>query len=211
MPTLLSVNVGSPEPLPGRTYLSGIRKRSQPGPVEIGALGLTDDAVLDKKHHGGLDQAVYLYLQSDYDWWMEELQQPLDPGTFGENLTIGGLAGDTLSVGDRLAIGPVLIEITSHRAPCATLAARIGDPKFVRRFHRARRPGAYCRVLQPGAVEAGTTIAYTPYSGTTVRLTELVDTEGERQIDPALIRRALQAPIHYKIRADFETRLAAGH
>ena len=139
---------------------------------------------------------------------MGERGQALAAGTFGENLTIAGLDGAGLAVGDRFRIGAALLEITSHREPCSTLAARMGDPRFVRRFHQAHRPGAYLRVLTPGTVRAGDTVDYRPYAGETVRLAELVDTEGERSIDPAFMRRALRAPVHYKMRADFERRLA---
>ena len=37
---------------------------------------------------------------------------------------------------------------------------------------------------------------------------ELVDIEGKREIDPGFMRRALEAPLHTKMRADFEARLA---
>lgn len=206
--SLVSVNTGRPQRIPDHSAPTGILKAPRPGPVEIGPLGLADDAVMDKRHHGGPDQAVYLYLQSDYDWWAEELGEPLQPGTFGENLTVGGLEGDKLAVGDRFVIGEVELEITSHREPCSTFAARMSDPKWVRRFHRAHRPGAYLRVLKTGAVEAGMAVTFTPFAGETVRLTELVDIEGVRSVDPDFMRRALKAPIHEKMRAKFEARIA---
>lgn len=203
-----SVNVATPQPLAGRRKPTGIFKQAQPGPVPIGPLGLEGDAIMDRKHHGGPDQAVYIYLQADYDWWMEELGNTLEPGTFGENLTIGGLAGETLAVGDRFRIGAVELEVTLHRAPCATLAARMGDPGYVRRFQRARRPGAECSVLRPGEVEAGMPVTYSPFGGPPLRLVELVDADSLREPDPAFMRRALATPIHHKLRADYEARLA---
>lgn len=206
---LVSVNTGKPEKIATRSGLSGIFKRPVDGPVAVGPLGLAGDAILDRKHHGGTEQAVYIYLAADYDWWMEELGRPLEPGTFGENLTIGGLDGAGLAVGDRFTIGEVVLEVTSHREPCATFAARMGDPKWVRRFHRAHRPGAYARVLRSGPVAAGMTVGYAPFSGETVVVAELVDIEGAREIDPEFMRRALKAPLHKKMRADFEARLAA--
>ena len=44
--------------------------------------------IASKKHHGGPDQAVYVYGEHDYAWWSEQLGRPLEPGTFGENLTV---------------------------------------------------------------------------------------------------------------------------
>ena len=57
---LLSVKVGRPEKIEAKAGLSGIFKRPVNGPVAIGPLGLDGDAVLDRKHHGGPDQAVYI-------------------------------------------------------------------------------------------------------------------------------------------------------
>ena len=84
---------------------TGIDKRPTDGPVEIGRLGLSGDTIWSKKHHGGPDQAVYVYGEDDYDWWAKELGRPLDPGTFGENLTVAGLATGAAIVGDRLHVG----------------------------------------------------------------------------------------------------------
>ena len=51
------------------------------------------------------------------------------------------------------------------RIPCVTLAARMGDPTFVKRFRRAERPGVYCRVITPGAVNAGDPVTLLPFTG----------------------------------------------
>ena len=58
MPTLLSVNIGSPELLNGSATPTGIVKLPRTGPVTIDEMGVLGDAVMDKKHHGGRDQAV---------------------------------------------------------------------------------------------------------------------------------------------------------
>ena len=53
-----------------------------------------------------------------------------------------------------------MLEITAPRIPCGTLAARMGDAGFVKRFKEAERPGAYTRVLQTGHVQAGDEFTY---------------------------------------------------
>lgn len=208
MPRLLSVNVGAPQLLAGSQSPTGIVKVPRSGPVPVDAAGVLGDAVMDRRHHGGIDQAVYLYLQSDYEFWATELGALPAPGTFGENLTIAGLAGADLCVGDRLEIGDVLLEITSHRTPCNTFARRMGDRQWIRRFHKARRPGAYLRVLAAGMLEAGMAVAYTPFGGERVTLAEFMALDGAREIPEATMRRFLATPVHYKTRADFEARLA---
>jgi len=205
---LLAVNLGKPEPIPSRTAMTGIYKRPQKSSVRIGKLGLEGDAVLDRKHHGGVDQAIYVYFQSDYDFWDAEMGTTIQPGTFGENLTIDGIDGMAVSVGDRFAIGEAVLEVTSHRTPCSVFAARMGDPKWVKTFHRAGRPGAYCRVIAEGAVEAGMDVGYQGFAGEKVTISELMALDGVREIPQATLERALRAPVHYKMREDFEARLA---
>ena len=208
MAHLVSVNIGAPTVQPGSAEVTGIVKTPRTGPVMIDEMGVVGDAVMNKKHHGGPDQAIYLYLQSDYDWWMVELGTPIEPGTFGENLTIGAVDGATLAIGDRFAIGDVLIEVTYHRTPCATFARRMGDPKWVKRFHRARRPGAYARVLQAGIVEAGMEVDYRPFVGERVTVAELMALDGEPSLPVELLRRVLETPIRLKTRAKYEAALA---
>jgi len=207
MPSLLSVNRGTARQIDGYKPLTGIIKTPVVS-AQIDRLGLDDDAICDRKHHGGADQAIYLYFADDYQFWADQLGRRIDPGTFGENLTIAGVEGRQVAIGDRFAIGPVLLEVTYHRTPCMTFAARMGDPGWVRRFHRGNRPGAYCRVLEPGAVAAGMDIDYLPYAGERVTVSDLMALDGVRDIDPAFMRRALTTPIREQTRFKYETRLA---
>lgn len=159
---LTSVNVATPQPIDGKSGLSGIFKLPQSGPVAIHPLGLENDAIVDTENHGGLDQAVYIYGLPDYDWWAEQLGHEVPPGTFGENLTFSELASASIRVGDQFEIGEVLLEVTYPRIPCVTLARRMNDPKFVKKFHKARRPGIYARVLREGSVAAGMDVLHRP-------------------------------------------------
>ena len=208
MAILASINIGQPQPIPGKSAKTGIYKTPVEGDVAIAREGVAGDAVMDSKHHGGRDQAVYLYFADDYAWWSKELGRDIAPGTFGENLTIGGVEGRQVAVGDRFTIDAVVLEVTSHRTPCNVFALRMGDPKFIRRFHRAGRPGAYCRVIAEGTVHAGQPVRHTPFAGERTTVAELMALDGVRDPDPAILRRALTAPVHYKMRADFEEKLA---
>ncbi len=196
---ILAVCLGRPEILPGKKYKTGINKLAIQGPVMVDAEGLVGDAILNRKHHGGVDQAVYVEGSIDLDWWQAELGRDLPYGTFGENLVIEGLESAMLAAGDRLAIGEVLLEVTSARMPCATFAAKMDDPTIVKRYTRAARPGAYTRVLQGGMVEAGQAVEFTPWSGDRVTMREMMATFGRRlsETDRA---RYLAAPVHYKVR-----------
>lgn len=201
MARLVSVNVGSPSLLEGSKEPTGIVKMPRTGPVLVDAEGIVGDAILDRKHHGGPDQAIYVYLQDDYDLWARELGEALAPGTFGENFTIAGVDGQKLAIGDRFAIGEVEIEITYHRTPCNTLARHMGSPSWVKRFARALRPGGYARVLRAGHVEAGGEAVYTPYTGPRVTVAELMSFDGARELPGELATRLLQTPVREKTRA----------
>lgn len=201
MPSLISVNIGTPRAITTKSGQTGIFKSPQSGPVNIGPLGLDDDHIIDTDNHGGIDQAVYLYFQQDYDWWMEQLGLALDPGTFGENLTISGGTSADILVGDRFAIGHVTLEATSPRIPCVTLASRMADPAFAKKFLVAKRPGVYCRTITPGTVEAGMPITHHPFTGEKLPINDLLD---YRNHPPASeMQRRLQTPLHYKTRADY--------
>jgi len=199
---LVSVNVGR--------IVDGtaIDKRPAEGSVAVGTEGLAGDQIGSPKHHGGPDQAAYAYGTVDYTWWSAELGRELPPATFGENLTIEGLESGTCSIGDRLAIGTTLFEVTAPRIPCGTLARRMGDTRFIRRFRDARRPGLYLRVLEPGQVTAGDTVTLTPAPPGGLPLLELQDLFYRRKASKGAIERALAAPIAIRDRHYLERQLA---
>jgi MOSC domain-containing protein YiiM len=206
MARLVSVNRGSARHIPGYRALTGIIKVPV-ARAEIERLGLVDDAICDRKHHGGADQAIYIYFADDYQFWADELGRRIEPGTFGDNLTIAGVEGRSVAIGDRFAIGDCLLEVTWHRTPCVTFSALMGDPGWVRRFHQAGRPGAYCRVLTPGRVEAGADVTVMRFAGERVTVSELMALDGVKDLPDDFMRRALTTPIREKTRAKYEERL----
>ena len=149
---LLSINIGSVRTI-GNANVSGqtgIYKLPVAGPVQVTCDGLPGDVIISTRHHGGPDQALYVYGGVDYAWWAAELGQELAPGTFGENLTISDLESAPFAIGDRLHIGEVTLEVTAPGIPCDTFARRMGDPGFVARFRAAEWLGCYCRVYAKG-------------------------------------------------------------
>jgi MOSC domain-containing protein YiiM len=207
---LISVNLGRERKIQRnhKTYRSGIFKEPVEGPVQINTLGLAGDVVKDSKNHGGVDQAVYIYGVVDYVWWENELGRELPPGTFGENLTISELESTGFQAGDRLGIGEVVLEVTAPRIPCGTLAARMKDPLFARRFRLAERPGLYCRVIQPGQVRAGLAVTVQPYTRETVSILEMYRDFYEPDGSEAGLRRFLAAPIDIRSRLEKESLLS---
>jgi MOSC domain-containing protein YiiM len=196
---ILAVCVGHAEKLPGKSYKTGINKHPLAGSVMVDAEGLVGDAICNRKHHGGVDQAVYVEGSLTLDWWSAELARTIAPGAFGENIVIDGLDNRLLAVGDRFIAGDLVLEVTSARIPCATFSARMGDPTFVKRYTKAGRPGIYCRVIRGGTATAGEAIEWLPFAGERVTMPEMMATFG-RRLSPDDRARYLAAPIHYKLR-----------
>ena len=207
---VIAVNVGTARPIANAksSGVTGIFKEPQRGPVHVGALGLAHDSICDTENHGGPDQAVYVFGSPDYAWWEKELGRTLEPGTFGENLTISGLESATFSLGDRLRAGSVLLEVTGARIPCVTLAARMGDPAFVKRFRFAERPGLYCRVIETGEVQAGDPVSVEPTQGPTESVITLFREfyAGKQSADR--MHYLLTLPIDIRSRSYYEQELA---
>lgn len=208
---VLSVSVGKKRNITigDKVETTGIYKEAMDEPVVISETGVADDHIDDKRNHGGVDQAVYVYGSVDYVWWSAELGQQLEPGTFGENLTVSDFESAEMTVGDRLYVGDtVVLEVTSPRIPCVTLASRMGDPEFIKRFRDAERPGVYCRVITPGNVQKGDAVRVEQYTGETVTMREMVRVRYDRNASEADLRRQLAAPIAIRARRSLERRLA---
>jgi MOSC domain-containing protein YiiM len=161
LPHLIAVNVGRPAPLQIGDHVvrSAIVKSAATSPVAVGSTGLAGDEQADRVNHGGPYKAAYAYAREDAAWWEEQLGRPLDAGAFGENLTLAGVDITGACIGERWRIGSAEFEVSGPRVPCSKLAARMGDPRFPRRFVAAGRPGAYLSVVAPGSVRAGDPVA----------------------------------------------------
>lgn len=148
----------------GPVGTTAIDKRPVDGPVKVGKFGLYADVQADRKHHGGEDKAVYAYAAEDVDWWAEQLQRDIPPGSFGENLRVDGVDVNNARVGERWRIGDVVLEVTMPRTPCSTFARWMGEDRngWVRLFSDARRLGAYLRVVKTGRLAAGDEIEIIP-------------------------------------------------
>jgi len=178
---LISVNLGVRQATDASEVgVTGIDKRPAEGPVSVRAPGprdtglgggLAGDVICDRRHHGGDDQAVYAYAREDLDWWSGELDRTLPGGCFGENLTTSGLDVTGALLGERWRVGDDLVlQVTDPRIPCGTFAAWMARQRWVRTFTDAARPGAYLRVVSPGAIRAGdpVEVVHRPADGMTI-------------------------------------------
>jgi MOSC domain-containing protein YiiM len=193
---LETVCTGEARPIASKSGLSGIFKLPLNGPVRIEALGLEGDTIVDTQNHGGPDQAVYVFTRPDLDWWSEKLGTTLPAGTFGENILLSETESAEVQIGDQLSFGDVVLEVTSPRIPCATLAVRMGDPGFLKVFHQSLRPGFYCRVLRPGLAEADMTARLTRHAGPSVTVAEMLRHFPFTNAPTDFLDRLLASPAH---------------
>jgi MOSC domain-containing protein YiiM len=192
LPHLVAVNVGRPAPLQIGDHVvrSGIVKSAATGAVAVGSTGLAGDEQADRVNHGGPYKAAYAYARADAAWWEEQIGRPLEPGAFGENLTLAGVDVTGARIGERWRIGSAEFEVSGPRVPCSKLGARMGDPRFPRSFVAAGRPGAYLAVVAPGTLQAGDSVdvVHRPDHDVTVGLVfeiALRDRARLAELDPA--------------------------
>jgi MOSC domain-containing protein YiiM len=171
---VLSVNVASIGDLFIRRsdevqrIVTGIHKRPVQGAVQVGRLGLAGDEQADLSVHGGLDKAVYAYPSEHYAFWIAQRvavskrDEPLPPGSMGENLTLQGLLEKDVWIGDRLFIGDTVLEVTEPRQPCFKFNAKMGFAHAAKMMVQAGCSGFYLRVVQPGNLCAGDAISLVP-------------------------------------------------
>lgn len=190
---LLALTVGRPQVVQAgqRPVSTAIWKQSVDGRVAVRGVNIDGDDQADRSVHGGPDKAVYAYAAEEVAQWQAELGRDLDVAAFGQNLTTQGIEVSGAVIGERWRIGTTLLEVAQPRQPCFKLAIRMGDPRFVRRFAEASRPGAYLRIVEPGELGAGDAIevVHRPAHGVTSRL--VFDALLR---DPALVPQALRAP-----------------
>jgi MOSC domain-containing protein YiiM len=157
--------------------VTAIDKRPREGRLEVGAEGLTLDTQMDRRHHGGEQQALYAYGDEDAAWWAAQLDREIPPGLFGENLRIEGVEVSAAEIGERWRIGEapdaLVVEVTMPRIPCITFQRRMARRGWIKQFTRGGRYGAYLRVVVPGTVAAGDPVTVIARPGHGVRVNDV--------------------------------------
>jgi ferredoxin-NADP reductase/MOSC domain-containing protein YiiM len=164
MGRLVSVNVGMPQDVRWRdkTVHTGVWKTPVEGPVMVRRLNIDGDGQGDLAGHGGEQRAVMVYQRESYDFWKTHLRRDdLEPGNFGENFTVTGLADDDVCIGDRYRIGDAEFEVTQPRVTCFRIGLRLNEPDMPNLLVAQHRPGFYFRVITEGYVRAGDDIVRT--------------------------------------------------
>ncbi len=155
---VIATNIGSRKKITyrGREVVTGIYKYPTDKGIFLGEEDVENDHVVDRRFHGGIDKACYLYSVEAYAFW-----KPLYPnldwdyGMFGENLSVLGLNEKLLKIGDQYKIGGAVVEIAQPRQPCFKLGIRMGTQAILKQFINTYYSGVYVRVIKCGTVKKG--------------------------------------------------------
>lgn len=152
---VISTNISTPKILFNgkKNITTGIFKEPVEEGIFLNQFDVKNDTVVDRKYHGGLDKACYLYSANHYPFWKEKYTNfDWKWGMFGENLTIDGLDEKEIFIGDEFSVGDAIIQVSEPRRPCNTLALRFDDKKMIKTFLNNSFCGIYVRVLKNGLV-----------------------------------------------------------
>lgn len=158
-PHVISVATGKVGTLArgSRVTRTAFVKRPVAGPMTLGFDGFDGDEHV-YQHHGGPDMAALIYSFDHYPAWEAELGRRLSVPSFGENLTVAGFTEEEVHLGDVIAIGGAVVQVSQPRTPCHKLAAAFGIGDMAVRVQDSGRTGYLVRVLEEGPVGAGDSV-----------------------------------------------------
>ncbi|OAK96621.1 PK beta-barrel-protein domain-containing protein-like protein [Phaeosphaeriaceae sp. SRC1lsM3a] len=196
-----------------KTFKSAIAKLPLSGPTEI-----TIDGIKSDEHefpaHIHPDKAILHYCTKHYDEWKKEIpaSEPLfKPGGFGENIFNEEISERDVCIGDRIAIGDVIVEVSEPRSPCAKLNHRFEVRDMAKRTQSLLRTGWLYRVIKPGIVQPGDMFRllerpYPEWSVARVMYYLFIDTK-----DIEMMKQIVEiTPLGFDIKDKFKARLATG-
>jgi len=166
----LNVARASAVSINGRRVMTAIGKRPVEGPRAVLPLGIEGDEQADLTVHGGPSKAVYAYPSEHYAFWQTVRAQagialwnePMPPGSLGENLTVAGVVESEVFIGDVLRFPGCALAVSEPRYPCFKFNAAMGFKHAGKLMVQSGWCGWYLSVREPGTIAAGETFAIEP-------------------------------------------------
>ena len=162
---LLSVQIGAARrvKMGERTILTAMGKQPVMGNIPVMPLGLMGDEQADLSIHGGLEKAIYAYPSEHYSFWRDAragsavslIDDSLQAGLLGENLTLTGLLESDVWAGDVLQFPNCALAVTIPREPCHKFNAAMGFAQASRLMASSGFCGFYLSVREAGSISAG--------------------------------------------------------
>ncbi|MEM8509015.1 MAG: MOSC domain-containing protein [Bacteroidota bacterium] len=191
---IISTNIAQPTTVSwrGKEVKTGIYKHPTKEPIFLGKEDVVNDAVIDRKHHGGEYKACYLFSSECYGYWHKKYPAlSWNWGMFGENLTVEGLNENQIRIGDIYKVGSAVVQVTEPRQPCYKLGIKFGSQKVLKEFIAHGHPGTYVRILTEGSVTKGDIIELVEQSQTPLSVQQYHLLVNRKSNDPNLIRMAV--------------------
>jgi MOSC domain-containing protein YiiM len=191
---VLSVNIGKSKKIKWqfKTVETGIFKYAVDIPIFLDLEDVENDHVIDRKHHGGNDKAVYVYSKSNYKYFQDLYPDVVfHNGIFGENITIANLSENEVYIGDVFQIGEAIIQVSQPRFPCFKLGIVFNNQKIVKQFLNAPFSGFYFRVLQKGFVKKNDKITLIKKAKNSMTVAEIYSIYTKNKGNNPFIKKAL--------------------
>lgn len=155
---IVSTNIAEPMTFlwNGKEETTGIYKKPTSKAIFLGKEDVKGDEISDRKHHGGIFKACYIFSADQYGYW-KNLYPNLDwtYGMLGENLTVSGLDETKIRIGDIYKIGEAKVQITQPREPCYKFGVKFGSQAVLKQFIDHGFSGTYVSVMEEGFVKIG--------------------------------------------------------
>ena len=155
---IVSTNLGEAKTVEwnGKNIQTGIYKYPTHEALLLENTDVANDAVIDRKHHGGKDKACYVFSTEHYPFWKEKYPNlNWQWGMFGENLTVTQLDETKTYIGNIYEVGQAVVQISEPRQPCFKLGIRFKDQNIIKEFLAHSGSGTYLRILKEGSVKVG--------------------------------------------------------
>lgn len=194
---VISTNIGTSTKIVwnGKNTTTGIYKFPINKPIFLDIEDVLGDTVVDRKYHGGVYKACYLFSADNYPYWKEKYPHlKWDWGMFGENLTMEGLDESKIRIGSTYKLGSALVQITQPREPCYKLGIRFGNQGILKQYIDHGFPGTYVRVVEPGKVTVGDSMELVEESKSPLTVQQFFNLLFSPTKDRDLVQQAINNP-----------------
>ena len=191
---VISTNIAQPQEIQwrGKKIQTGIYKKTVHEGIFLGKEEVTNDTVVDRKHHGGEYKSCYMFGANYYEDWKKKYPSlDWEWGMFGENLTIDSLDENLLQIGAVYELGEALVQITEPRQPCFKLGIKFGTQSVIKEFLEYGHPGTYVKILNEGSVVKGDTLILKETGPNALTVMQYNDLVNQKEKDKKLLALAL--------------------
>jgi MOSC domain-containing protein YiiM len=192
---VLSTNIGNLTKITwnGKVLSTGIFKYPTSSPLVLDKETVANDSIADRRVHGGIHKACYLFSVKHYPYWKKRYPDlEWNWGMFGENLSVTEMDETQIRIGDIYKIGSALVQISQPREPCFKLGVRFGTQQILKEFIEYGFPGAYVKVLEEGQVSSGDNLSLVKPSDNLLTVHQFFQLLYAKKKDEKILRLAIE-------------------